>query len=240
MFNRWFPARRSMRRWHKQRRADEPVRDKFSEVKRLLEGRDDPLVIDGGAAGGATIRRLREVFPDAVVHAFEVLPDRLDQLRHKFAEDPKVTLHPQALGDATGELAFHITANRDSSSALKPGVVSIAQHGDAVAITQTIRVPQVRLDGVITGEVDLLKLDLQGYELAALRGAEALLPRTRLVLCEVEFVPLYEGQPLFGEVAAHLRERGFRLHNLFDLWTLDSGQLTSGDALFVNEAYTSP
>lgn len=235
MFNRWFPARRAMRRRKRAAAATGAGRDKFADCRSLLPGVEAPVVIDGGAAGGATIRRLREVWPHALVHAFEVLPERLGQLQRKYADDPKVTIHGQALGDSACELAFHVTANRDSSSALRPGRVSAAQHGDAVAITHTITVPQVRLDQVITTPVDLLKLDLQGYELAALRGADGLLPRTKLVLCEVEFVPLYEGQPLFGDIAAHLRERGFRLHNLYDLWTLESGQLTSGDALFVSE-----
>lgn len=212
------------------------VRDKLADAKTLLGGIDSPTVIDGGAAGGATIRRIREVFPRAVIHAFEVLPQRLEQLHRKFDGDPAVTIHAAALGDAAEQLSFHITANRDSSSALRPAEVARARHGDAVAVTQTITVDQVRLDDAIPGETHLLKLDLQGYELAALRGAERLLQRTPLVLCEVEFVPLYEGQPLFGDIAAHLQQRGYRLHNLYDLWTLESGQLTSGEALFVKDS----
>ncbi len=216
------------------------ARDKLADARSLLGGIDNPTVIDGGAAGGATVRRIRSVFPAATIHAFEVLPDRLAQLHRKFDGDPRVHIHPVALGDADGELTFHVTANRDSSSALRPGEVSKARHGDAVAVTKTLTVRQSRLDDAIDGDVDLIKLDLQGYELAALRGGERLLQRTRLVLCEVEFVPLYEGQPLFGDIAAHLRSRGLRLHNLYDLWTLETGQLTSGEALFVNEHYTSP
>lgn len=211
------------------------VRDKLCDARTLLGGIDTPTVVDGGAAGGATIRRVRDVFPHAVVHAFEVLPDRLDQLRRKYGHDPRVTIHDAALGDKAGELSFNITANRDSSSALRPASIATARHGDALAIRDTITVRQVRLDDQIGGDLHLLKLDLQGYELAALRGAKGLLQRTRLVLCEVEFVPLYEGQPLFGDVAAYLRQHGFRLHNLYDLWTLENGQLTSGDALFINE-----
>jgi FkbM family methyltransferase len=218
------------------------VRDKLADARSLLRGKDGPTIIDGGAAGGATIRRMREVFPLAVIHAFEVLPARLEQLHRKYDADPRVHIHPVALGDAAGDLTFNVTANRDSSSALKPGEVSIARHGDAVAVTQTLTVRQVRLDDAIGADVavDLLKLDLQGYELHALRGGEALLRRTTLVLCEVEFVPLYDGQPLFGDIAAHLRQRGFRLHNLYDLWTLENGQLTSGEALFVRDDHTSP
>ncbi|EQD29059.1 methyltransferase, FkbM family, partial [mine drainage metagenome] len=69
-----------------------------------------------------------------------------------------------------------------------------------------------RLEGVIKPEQittpALLRLDVRGYELQALRGCEALLDRFRYVYCECSFVALYEGQALADEVIAWLREHG--------------------------------
>jgi hypothetical protein len=95
----------------------------------------------------------------------------------------------------------------------------------------------VRLDSVFDQEIDILKLDLQGYELEALRGATTLLPRVKTITVEVEFVPLYNGQPLFGDVDVCLRQAGFRLLNLYELWTQPDGQLTAGDAVYLNTRY---
>ena len=85
--------------------------------------------------------------------------------------------------------------------------------------------------------IDVLKLDIQGGELAALRGAEGLLrgAAIRLVVAEVNFVPLYRDMPLFWDVAAYLRGLGYELHGLFDLHhRLDgSGALRWADAIFV-------
>jgi hypothetical protein len=79
---------------------------------------------------------------------------------------------------------------------------------------------------------DLLKLDVQGYELEVLRGAEATLRQTRAVLCEVSFREFYTGQPLFTEVVAYLGARGFTLHALAEGTALGA-PLVQADALFL-------
>ena len=59
---------------------------------------------------------------------------------------------------------------------------------------------------------DFLCLDTQGTELMVLRGAERILKHSVIGLrCEVEFIPLYQNQPLFDQVWRFLAERGFRL-----------------------------
>ena len=65
--------------------------------------------------------------------------------------------------------------------------------------------PQVR-------EVDYLKLDVQGAECDVINGAAEALSNALVVHTEVEFVPLYIGQPLFAEVDQALRRKGFCFH----------------------------
>ena len=57
----------------------------------------------------------------------------------------------------------------------------------------------------------LLKLDVQGYELAVIDGAERTLQRTALLEVEVSVRALYEGQPLLADVLDVLRAKGFAL-----------------------------
>ena len=63
----------------------------------------------------------------------------------------------------------------------------------------------------------LLKLDVQGFELAALSGCASLLDRFAGVYVECWFVPLYTEQPLADEVLAYLRDQGFRLSGVYNL-----------------------
>src|SRR6185369_502861 len=76
--------------------------------------------------------------------------------------------------------------------------------------------------------VSILKLDVQGAELLALRGAEKVLAHARLVIAEVWNTPCYEGTPTQPEIEEFLAERGFDLLAVFDhpsgIW---------GDAVYV-------
>src|SRR6185503_13578571 len=61
------------------------------------------------------------------------------------------------------------------------------------------------------GVIDLLWMDIQGAELLALKGLGSRIQDVKLMHLEMEFFPIYEGQPLFDDVHLFLREHGFEL-----------------------------
>jgi hypothetical protein len=85
----------------------------------------------------------------------------------------------------------------------------------SIADIDTVRlddVAEIREQGC-----DLLKLDTQGSEAEILTHAKRTLERCLVIQCEVEFVPLYEDQPLFADVDRLLRGHGFMLHRFLGL-----------------------
>jgi hypothetical protein len=52
-------------------------------------------------------------------------------------------------------------------------------------------------------------LDMQGYELAALKSGESVLTQVRAILLEVSLEEIYEDNPLWPEVGEWLGQRGF-------------------------------
>ncbi|MBL8395821.1 MAG: FkbM family methyltransferase [Candidatus Accumulibacter sp.] len=74
-------------------------------------------------------------------------------------------------------------------------------------------VDTVRLDDIDEiDDVDFFKIDVQGGELAVFQNAQRILADTLVIQTEVEFVELYEKQPLFADVDRFLRANGFQFH----------------------------
>jgi len=206
------------------------------DVFALLGGRAR-LIIDGGANEGKETDKFLRRYPRAEIHAFEPIGDLVERMRGRFAGHANVHLHQTALGAAEGELSLNVTAKHAASSLLRPSDWVSAYWKEQMDVVRAVRTPVVRLDGLFRQEVDILKLDLQGYELEALKGASDLLPRVKVVMLEVEFVELYEGAPLFADVDGFLRGCGFRLYNIYDPFTQRDGQLVQADAVYLNTCY---
>lgn len=154
-----------------------------------------------------------------------------------------------AVGPSAGSVDFYVTREAGCSSMLRPNRALLAQFPEAerfdvVDITTVTSVPldQLVREHDVAG-VDFMKLDTQGSELSILAGSTAALASAVGIEVEVEFLPLYEGQPLFGEVDGFLRAQGF---DLFDLnrayWRRSArpaagrGQRVFADALYFRSA----
>jgi hypothetical protein len=81
----------------------------------------------------------------------------------------------------------------------------------------------------------LLKLDVQGFELEALRGCEDMLNQFAYVYAECSFVELYARQDLADEVISWLRERGFRLRGVHNMDYDRDGRAIQADFLFARK-----
>ncbi len=108
--------------------------------------------------------------------------------------------------------------------------------------------PQSRLEGFpasfddLFGDVSrddraLLKLDIEGHELAALSGAQRLLTSVEVIVTEVQFFEIGDnGLPCAGDVVSYLKDRGF---SLYDVATLSGRErdtrLALGDLVFARK-----
>lgn len=211
--------------------------DRFEMLRRLVDT-ETPLIVDGGAHVGATIDLFLSRFDRPTIVAFEPVPELARRLREKYRRLDNVSVHSAALGATTRTISMNCLNYEPSSSILKPSAIARRYHGDKMNIQQVIEVEQVLIDDELANRaIDILKLDLQGYELEALKGATRSLSNTKVITTEVEFVPLYEGQPLFRDLDAFLSARGFALLNLYELYTQTDGQLTAGDAVYINTRF---
>jgi FkbM family methyltransferase len=131
---------------------------------------------------------------------------------------------PYFLGDG-GPATFHIARYPGCSSlyAPDPQVIDLftaigTGQGGNFRIVRTVDVQTKRWDDVAEcPRANYVKLDVQGAELDILRHGTRALENAVVLEVEVEFLPLYRKQPLFGDVQVFLAGQGFVLHKLVDV-----------------------
>lgn len=200
------------------------------------------FVVDVGANRGQFSLVCRSLRPTARIVAFEPLAEPARIYRAVFDGDSGVRLLACALAPLRGEMTINISG-RDDSSSLLP--ISKAQTDnfpgtEKVAVRTVITGPLPDfVQPSDLGEANLLKIDVQGFELEVLKSAEPLLARFRWIYAECSFVPLYEGQALAEEIMAWLASRGFRLAGQFNpSHARMDGSLLQADLLFENSKGT--
>lgn len=127
---------------------------------------------------------------------------------------------PYFIGDGA-PATFYETDYPMTGSLYPPNDAALALYPDVQRFMQRRAhhaVPTQRLDDIADiARIDFLKMDVQGGELSVLQGAQRLLTDTLVVQAEVEFVPLYQGQPLFTDVDGFLRAAGFQFHTFLGM-----------------------
>lgn len=204
------------------------------EHELVLKLRAYNTVIDIGANKGQFTLAAKRCCPDARIMAFEPLRGAAERFRAFFKGSSQVTLHQLAIGPVNQFARMHVSA-RDHSSSLLPitRLQRVVFPGTEPVGTEEVRVE--RLDSVIRRDLiespALLKIDVQGYELEALKGCDRFLSAFDYIYVECSFIELYENQALAHAVIAFLVEHQFQLQCIYNVYTHD-GAAVQGDFLF--------
>jgi len=196
-------------------------------------------VIDVGANAGQFLTSFLSVLDAEEIDAFEPNPDVYGKLQKTIRSsrlEGKVRLHNVALGSETGSLELNVTSDSDFSSLLTPKSELERRFGEPVGVVKRIAVPVKRLDDCAKSKpVDLLKIDVQGFERQVIAGATQLLSRTKAILMEVSFKHYYEGDSHFTDIERLLSDQhDFRLYNFSDPWRDADYSLGQADAMFLS------
>ena len=157
------------------------------------------VVVDVGANIGIYSKFLsRRVGPTGMVHSFEPSPDNFRRLSAAMRDVSNVRLTQAVVGERSGECRLYI------SDKLNVDHRAYKADGDPRSAVQT---EMIALDDYFKSRqrVDLIKMDIQGYELHALRGAQRVLQENPDINLLLEFWP------------AGLKQAGVRWEELVEM-----------------------
>ena len=220
----------------------------------------------GGRTGGFPMPFNSKFYDSAEMYIYDADPDCAAQMK---SASPNVDhVITAAVGGVDGEAVFYVNHDPYTSSLLPPRAGDRTFYQDAscdyimsdvLVPLKTLNVKARSLDSLAREhvfQVDYLSLDVEGAEFELLSGAtDSILRNTVGIMCEFSFLPLHEGQKLFDEIVALLREKGFFVANIFPSgvcdafpqgnawatyrsaigWRGNIGFVAVGDALFLRD-----
>lgn len=202
----------------------------------LIAARHDISMIRGVLHLGA---HLGEEAPDyhrmgwRPVHWVEANAYLEPKLKRAVEQFPENHVHIACMAEESGhDAAFNVASNGQSSSLLPFGTHQQSYPNityEAVQRVKTTSLSDLAQRLELPHNINFLNLDLQGVELAVLRGGVAFLSQVHMIYAEVNEAHLYQGCELLPAMDAFLLTQGFSRH---DTVFTSAGW---GDALYVRD-----
>jgi FkbM family methyltransferase len=186
-----------------------------------------PIIFDVGAHRGESVRFFREIFPGSKIYSFEPDPDNF-----KYLDDVCQSLTSQAsvgegsclafnlgVAETEGTLPFYRQSISHLGGLLPINYKSQDSLGYAAkAPNQLIEIEVTTVDRFCHGQgikaIDILKIDVQGYEIGVLTGANQILKQTSCCTVEVSLYDFYEGSTSLLQVEQLMQQSGHRLWDI--------------------------
>ena len=189
---------------------DESVKFQMLEIGGVpLDGQQEPFY------------QLLDLFPGSKVVAFEVDKKVCEELNQTSKKG--ITFYPVALGKKDESRKFYETNHPMCASLYKPNqdLIGLYNNFEVAYLKSISNIDTVSLDFFAEqnniGQIDFIKIDIQGAELEVFKSGIAVLKDVLAIVCEVEFLPIYEDQPLFGDVCEFLATRDLMFHKFLGL-----------------------
>jgi FkbM family methyltransferase len=199
-------------------------------VRRRFPG-DRGIIADIGSYDGDSARYFSKRLPHNKIFGFEPNPVPFEKGKQNIKSFSNIELFNVGLSIKEGAMDLHVTSNIVSSSLF--GIKDFSE----VSLDKIIKVQVTTLDSFFEKEnnILLLKLDIQGAELDALKGGRGTLLKTKLVLTEVLVTEMYDGGCLYFQLDAFLREHNFHLYSVISNYNSEGTKYF--DILYINSRY---
>ncbi len=208
----------------------------YKDILKFISSKK-PMLFDLGANTGQTIKDFREVFKSSTIHSFEPSPMTFKILKENTAQMKNVHIWRLGVGSSTTSLSFNENTYSTMSSFLKIKNKKWGQiHNETMVEVTTI---DKFCEEQNIQKIDVLKMDVQGFELEVLKGAKNSILKNKigLLLFEVTFIDMYEGLPSFSSLYEFAVTHGFELVSFYPIHYNKKNMAVYTDVLFKHKSY---
>lgn len=195
------------------------------------------LLIDVGANIGQFSLFAKKYLNCKKIILFEPLKDEYNKLCKLFI-DKDIIIHNLALGSKKSNSTINITNQRDSSSILDINS-KIDESFKHIKIIKKQIINLERLDNILKNSdlenVNLLKIDVQGFELQVLKGASKILRNIKYIYIECSEIQFYKDQSLYSDIHKYLLKNNFIKDGEFNIQKNMNNQVIQLDILYKNK-----
>jgi FkbM family methyltransferase len=196
-------------------------------------------IFDVGAHHGKFATSMANIFPNAVTYAFEPYKDSFNELLKNTANKNIIPIS-KAVCENEGEAILNVNAFEETNSMIDSAITGNATIDNLTKTIDHLQVETTTIAAIAEQynikQIDLLKLDIQGSELSALKGADQLLSEKQIlfIAAEVEFIEIYSHQPLYHDIANYLTSKNYKLYSIYNIHYDINNRTSWADAIFVS------
>jgi FkbM family methyltransferase len=198
------------------------------------------VIIECGGHLGTDTERLCKQFSDGMVYCIEANPTLYNNLQEKLGHLSNLKLYHSALSNVNGTIDFYVDCNKAGDG----GASSLLKASESYLINyikeeHKIQVPSITMQKFLSDQqiqrVDLLWLDVEGFEYYILESSSDALKNIKYIYTEVNFQEFRKNGKLYKDIFDLLTANGFEEINK---WEQGSEWGTwQGNVLFRNKSF---
>ena len=181
--------------------------------------KDEIIIFDVGANKGQSIERFNKLFSNKNIHSFEPIKFEFLNLKKRYASESSIHLNNIALGNKKEEKDFYINYHTGSSSFLKTRDntewLKLRSKQFKLKPEEFLKdKKKIKIDTLDNyclekkiDNIDIVKIDVQGYEDKFLEGCKQMIEKKKIKFIELEIIlsDVYEKTLTIGEIENKLK-----------------------------------
>lgn len=197
-------------------------------------------ILDVGGGQATTAEIFDKAYPNHQIFIFEPIKSNAQIIAKTASQHPNWHLITKAAGSQIGTSHINIAQRVTASSLLELDTNNLGEgsYKDVLAFKNVEEISLTTLDSEISSEaiIEVLKMDVQGYELEVLKGASSTLARTKVIVFEVNNHQGFKNAPTYFDIDSFLRLHNFVLYDMYPNHR-ENGKLMDWDSIYVNQKF---